>query len=235
MARNLRTDVITALAIFTLLVLLTAGCSSPVRPVKRSFVGDSADNPGASINPKGLNPLGKIESCEQGSQEKADLFRVLVSPPQYFSREASIMILALRNSLFGEREESDRVNMVMAPSPLENASQAQREGRRCGALIVLWEQRASNSLELTLPNPSRIPLKALAERKLCEFGNHSEQLTILYLTIRGLAALEKNQYDKANYFLRAANAIDDRCLFLPLPRKAVLHQPTLQRKGNSHG
>ncbi len=143
---------------------------------------------------------------------------VLVSPPEFFTESASVMIVALREALAENEEGMEAPRMRLSPDPIRSEEQARSEGRRCGALIVLWEQRTSRTLELTLPYRTRVPLRALVRRKLCEFGDHSEQAHILYFTILGLTAMTRDNYTLAHFYLNSAREIDVECLKLPRGR-----------------
>ena len=194
------------------LALLFACASAPER--RETFVGRSE---GVSENvavPEGLNPLAGLEVCDAVAAAPS-LARVLISPPAYYSRDATEMLLTLRRSL-ARSPQGQRVELWVAAQPLRSGGEAVREGQRCKAVIVLWEPYNTNSLELTLPEPARVPLRNLVRDRLCEFGSHSQQLAILFLTITGLAALSDNRYDEAVYYMEAANRIDVSCLQLPL-------------------
>ncbi len=202
-----------------LLSALVACASEP--PRKPTFVGSSKGVRQPVDVPVGLNPLGSLDICLGGAEPRPPRNRVLVSPPAYFSPAATKMIVALRESLAEEEAHGVTVKMYLAERPLRRAADARAEGRRCGAVIVLWEPMGTGTLELTLPYPARIPLRHMVQERLCEFGNHAEQLTILHLTIIGLAALLENLYDEAIYYMEAANRIDHHCLRLPLAPQAA--------------
>ncbi len=193
--------------------LSVASCSTP-EPRKRSFFGQ-AETIREETEPKGLNPLGLLQTCGNGARANAPGHRVLVSRPEFFTENASLMILALQEALAENEKELENLDMLLSRRPIETMAQARAAGRQCGALIVLWERRESHSLEMTLPYPARVPLRDLVQKKLCEFGDHSEQATILYLTILGLTAMTKNDYDLAAYYLGAAKEMDVDCLHLP--------------------
>lgn len=165
--------------------------------------------------PAGLNPLGEIEVCRENDPPRPLGERVLVARPERFTREASVMLSALRQGLAENRPDGRAVRFVVAGGDIASPGVAQKEGERCGALVVLWEPFGTRSLELTLPNPARIPLRANVYPRLCEFGNYQEQYDILYLTIAGLLAMLDNQHDRAMYFLDQAKRIDSHCLQLP--------------------
>ena len=195
-------------------VLLLPACAPPPQRGKRSFFGAAAGQR-EEVAPVGLNPLGFLETCRKGGSPDGREERVLISPPEFFTREASLMILSLGEALQSDSPRDKKVALLLSPGPITSSEQAAAEGLRCGALIVLWEREDSKTLELTLPEPSRIPLRSLVQENLCEFGNHSQQLTVLYLTILGLTALREPDYDKAQHFLGAANRMGDSCLKLP--------------------
>ena len=194
------------------LLLTVAGCSrGPER--RPTFIGQTEGVRRQIDVPVGLNPLGSLDGCPR-AEALPHGRRVLISPPAQFTPEATRMIMALRESLAEEEEEVD-FEMMLAAKPLRTEADAETEGKRCGAVIVLWEPTGTHTLEFTLPVPARIPLRRLVGERLCEFGNHREQLTILYLTIVGLAAMLDNRYDDAIYYLETAERIDHHCLRLP--------------------
>ena len=199
---------------FQLAVFGWSACSAPPPGGRRSFVG-AGEEPSAA-QPEGLNPLGSLETCAQVKGVLAKGPRVVISRPESFTRDASIMIVALQEALSKKSQENHPVEMVLSDQSLLNTGQAIDEGQRCQATIVLWERHGSRTLELTLPYPAQIPLRSMVQEKLCEFGDHSEQVTILYLTILGLSAVFANDYDQANTHFQMANRIDDRCFQLPL-------------------
>jgi len=125
------------------------------------------------------------------------------------------MLSTLRQGLAESRPVGKAVQFLVAAQPIETEALARREGERCGALVVLWEPFGTRTLELTLPNPARIPLRASVYPRLCEFGNYQEQYDILRLTITGLLSMLDNEYDRAVYFLDLAKRIDSHCLHLP--------------------
>lgn len=125
------------------------------------------------------------------------------------------MILSLKEALQPQPGQEQDVQMRLSSTPITNHSAAIEAGRKCGAMIVLWERSGSQTLELTLPNPTRIPLRALVQKRLCEFGNHRQQLDILYLTIKGLMALLDENYKAAHLHLTTASQMDGHCLQLP--------------------
>ena len=208
------------LAVAVCSVFLLLACSSP-QYRKRSFMGLSKGTREPVAEPAGLNPLGALHTCPRGISASQPGDRVLVSRPEYFTEDASLMILALREALAENPEGRETLDLQLSSGPIQSAEEAAREGTRCGALIVLWEQRDSQTLEMTLPNPARVPLKALVQKQLCEFGNHAEQVTILYLTIVGLTAMVNNDYRVAQFYLDSANRIDVDCLQLPLGWRAA--------------
>ncbi|HKI97470.1 MAG TPA: hypothetical protein VKB51_03240 [bacterium] len=194
--------------------LLLAACSAPA-PSKRSFM-QSAEGVRASANvPVGLNPLGSLDTCRPGAMPTEPANRVLVSRPEDFTREASQMISALREALSDPKSGVPPVEFWLAPGRIESIRQARQLGRDCGAVIVLWEPGETKTLELTLPEPAEVPLRDLVQERLCEFGDHTEQVNILYLTIAGLLSLRENEYDKAVLNMNAARTIDTHCFHLP--------------------
>lgn len=216
------------LALAALLLMLEA-CSEPPLPRKRSFVG-STDGGSKSVNvPLGLNPLGTLDTCGSAAGDApaggtaADNParvtsrdpRVVVSRPEDFTRQASLMIAALRQSLADSEDALPHVEFLTTREPITDAAAAVTEGLRCDALIVLWEPAQTGALELTLPQAASIPLRHMVRDRLCEFGNHAEQHDILYLTIAGLLTLVRNDYDRALLYMEAARQLDDRCLRLP--------------------
>ena len=193
-------------------LLIVTACESP-QPRKRTFIGQGEGRRVVS-QPAGLNPLGALRTCEDaGEQDGTE--RVLVSRPDYFTQNASRMIVSLREALAENREARELLELQLSRGVINSPEDAVGEGRRCGALIVLWEQRKSQTLEITLPQPAKVPLRAQVKENLCEFGNHSEQVTILYYTIIGLAAMVNHDYEQAQYYLDAANRIDVDCLRIP--------------------
>lgn len=199
-------------------VLLAAGlaaCSTAPEPSKTSFMSLTEGMREPVNTPTGLNPLGTLESCAAAAPARALGERVLVSGPEQFTREASIMLAALRQALADDRPDGKRVQFLVADRTIDSRDLARKEGERCGALVVLWEPFGSRSLELTLPNPARIPLRATVYSVLCEFGNYQEQYDILYLTITGLLAMLDNRYERAGFYLDQAKRIDSHCLQLP--------------------
>jgi hypothetical protein len=165
--------------------------------------------------PAGLNPLGVLEICKRDGPTRALGERVLVSRPEQFTREASVMLSTLRQNLADARPEGRPVQFLLAANTIDSPDIARREGERCGALVVLWESFGTRTLELTVPNPVRIPLRASVYPRLCEFGNYQEQYDILYLTITGLLHMLDNQYERAVFYLDQAKRIDSHCLHLP--------------------
>ncbi|MEE8434135.1 MAG: hypothetical protein V3S64_05030 [bacterium] len=165
--------------------------------------------------PSGLNPLGTLETCRPGAEALPPLNRVLVSRPEFFTEEASLMISVLREVLAEPGNEIPEVEFRLTDRAIRTGVQAEWLGRHCGALIVLWEPHLTKTLEMTLPHPAQIPLRPLVRKRLCEFGSHREQMNILYLTIAGLLAMRENDYEKAVFFMNSARVIDDGCLRLP--------------------
>jgi hypothetical protein len=192
-----------------------AACTGVPEPSKTSFMSLTEGVRQPVNTPTGLNPLGSLEICKADASSEPLRERVLVSRPEQFTREASIMLAALRQALADDRPDGRRVQFLEAAQPIDSRAAASAEGARCGALVVLWEPFGSRTLELTLPNPARIPLRATVYPQLCEFGNYQEQYDILYLTITGLLAVRDNQYERASVYLDQARRIDSHCLQLP--------------------
>ena len=209
--------------VVALAVIAISACASP-QPRKRTFVGLGSSVRTNVSEPSGLNPLGALNTCEYASQAH-QTERVLVSRPEYFTEDASRMIVALREALAENREARELLELELSRGPIQSQQEAVGEGRRCGALIVLWEQRRSRTLELTLPNPAKVPLRTQVKENLCEFGGHSEQVTILYYTIIGLTAMVNHDYADAKYYLDAANRIDVDCLHIPLADQGERGRP----------
>lgn len=194
-------------------LLMITACESP-QPRIRTFIGQGEGVRREVSQPAGLNPLGALRTCEYaGEQDGTE--RVLVSRPDFFTEDASRMIVSLREALAENREARELLELQLSIGEINSPEEAVGEGRRCGALIVLWEQKKSQTLEITLPNPARVPMRAQVKETLCEFGNHSEQVTILYYTIIGLAAMVNHDYELAQYYLDAANRIEVDCLRIP--------------------
>ena len=213
-----------ALALAAVVALLAAACAQPqVR--KRSFMSSARGVRQKVEVPVGLNPLGSLDTCRPGGSPKQLGNRVLVSRPEHFTEEASYMISALRETLADPGQEIPAVDFRLADRSIASRDEAVRIGVQCGALIVLWEPHQTKTLELTLPHPSQIPLRRMVQERLCEFGNHQQQLNILYLTIAGLLTLRENDYEKAVFYMRSARAIDNGCLRLPAPEVIRKNSP----------
>jgi hypothetical protein len=194
--------------------VLLGACSEPA-PSKRSFM-ESAEGIRAPADvPVGLNPLGSLDTCQPAENPGAPANRVLISRPEDFTREASVMISTLRQALADPQAKLPPVEFRLTPSPITSREQARQLGRACGAVIVLWEPGQTKTLELTLPQPAEVPLRDLVQQQLCEFGDHTEQVNILYLTIAGLLSMRENAYDKAVLYMNSARTIDTHCLHLP--------------------
>jgi hypothetical protein len=207
-----------ALLAAVVLALLLGACASDLPPRKRSFMASAEGMRRPAERPVGLNPLGALDTCRPGegvSSSPPPPPRVLVSRPEHFTQEASLMISALGEALRQRDPGLPRVEFQLAPERIATAEQAARLGRACGAMIVLWEPGQTKTLELTLPQPTQVPLRDLVQERLCEFGNHNEQLNILYLTIAGLLSMRENEYDKAVLYMESARTIDNHCLHLP--------------------
>lgn len=194
---------------------LSACMSTPEPPGKTSFMSLTEGVREPVNQPTGLNPLGTLETCKADTPARALGERVLVSRPEQFTLEASVMLSTLRQGLVESRPAGRPVQFLLAAQPIDSTAVAQREGVRCGALVVLWEPFGTRTLELTLPNPAQIPLRASVYPRLCEFGNYQEQYDILYLTITGLLFMLDNQYDRAVFYFNQAKRIDSHCLQLP--------------------
>ncbi|MFI5399744.1 MAG: hypothetical protein ACHQZQ_01665 [SAR324 cluster bacterium] len=191
-----------------------AACSEP-EPYKPTFFGRTEGVREPASQPEGLNPLGDIDTCGDKPQLDPGEERVLVARPNLFTREASIMISSLRQAVADNYHGRRPVRFMVTGRRVQTDGEAVAEGGRCAALIVLWEVYGSRALELTVPAPARIPLKAQIQPRLCEFGNYSEQLQILYLTITGLLAVLDDDYETANANMDLATRIDSHCLQLP--------------------
>jgi hypothetical protein len=195
-------------------VLLLSACSEP-EPYKPTFVGRTEGVRERASQPEGLNPLGAIQVCTATPELEVGEERVLVARPQLFTREASLMISSLRQAVTDGYHGQQRLRFLITPNNVQTEAQAVAEGKRCGSLIVLWEVYGTRALELTVPEPSRIPLRTSLHARLCEFGNYAEQMQILYLTVTGLLATLDNDYETANANLDLATRIDGHCLQLP--------------------
>ena len=192
--------------------LLAACATGPSR--RPTFVGRQEGTRQPPDLAEGLNPMASVDTCTEGNHAAGKGVRVLVSPPAHFSKQATEMIVSLRRSLVGS-PQGELIQMWLAPQPLRTAEDARREGLRCAAVIVLWEALDTNSLELTLPQPTEVPLRHMVRERLCEFGSDRQQVAILFFTISGLAAMLDNRYDEAVYYMEAANRIDVSCFQLP--------------------
>lgn len=202
------------LAALLVSALMVAACAEP-EPYKPTFFGRAEGVREPASQPKGLNPLGDIDTCGDKPQLDPGEARVLVARPDLFTREASIMISSLRQAVADNYHGQRPVRFMTTNGRVQTDGEAVAEGKRCAALIVLWEVYGTRALELTVPAPARIPLKAQIQPRLCEFGNYSEQLQILYLTITGLLAMVDNDYETANANMELATRIDSHCLQLP--------------------
>lgn len=207
-----------------LAAVLTAACSEP-RVRKRSFMS-SAQGVRKSVEvPEGLNPLGSLDTCTPDGGASRPVNLVLVSRPEFFTEEASLMISALRETLARPDSGIPTVEFQLSGHSIRNRPDAVRLGNQCGAIIVLWEPGQTKTLELTLPRPSQVPIQRLVQERLCEFGDHQQQLNILYLTIAGLLTLRENDYDKAVFYMKTARAIDNSCLKMPQPGEPEQEKP----------
>lgn len=212
------------LACVLLAAAVLGACASPPPPRKRSFMA-SAEGMRTPDVPIGLNPLGSLDTCQPDAPPPGSGERVLISRPEAFTHEASLMISDLRDALRSGKERLPGVTFLLAPTEIVSELQARQLGRQCGAVIVLWEPHLTKTLELTLPRPSQVPLRDLVQQRLCEFGSHTEQLNILYLTIAGLLSLRENNYDKAVLYMEAARSLDTYCLHLPGARETAPDSP----------
>ncbi len=205
------------LLLLLICTLLAAGCSEP-EPSKPTFMTENQGVPEQTLPPpEGLNPLGTLEVCPARGSALPMSERVLVSHPELFTREASLMISALRRALLETPSIQPPVQFLLTSRGVQTEAQALTEGRRCGAVMVLWESYGSRELVLTVSEPARIPLKFSIHPRLCEFGTYQDQLQILYLTISGLLATLHHDYDKALFDIQQANGIDSHCLQLSKP------------------
>lgn len=199
--------------------LLIGACSQP--EVRKGSFMTSAQGVHKNPNlPVGLNPLGSVETCLPAAEAQPPGNRVLVSRPEYFTEEASKMIANLREVVTEPKNRFPAIEFQLADRQVRSDQEARFLGLRCGALIVLWEPFQTKTLVMTLPHPSQIPLRQMAQKQLCEYGSHQEQLSILYLTIAGLLTMRKNDYEKAVFYMKSAQGIDNGCLHLPLPGRS---------------
>jgi len=198
-------------------VLGAGGCVGTSPRGRTSYMSKTPDSPPPSRTPVGLNPLGALSTCDPGkSSLPGDLGRVLVSRPEHFSKEASLMILDLKDNLAQlTRRRKAAVEMMLTPEVVHNQRQAVLVGRVCEAMIVLWEKPGTRTLELTLPRPLQNPLRDRIRENMCEFGSQEEQLNILFHVIASLSALKARQVREARYFMEQAEALDTRCFHLP--------------------
>lgn len=211
---NLRPRAMGRALLVSVLLAAILGCAEPELR-KRSFMASSRGMREQADVPVGLNPLGSLDTCHPGDDKFTLGNRVLVSRPEFFTRAASGMISTLREALAQSAEGLPAVEFLLTERPITSQGEATRLGLQCGAVIVLWEPGQTKTLELTLPHPNQIPLKPLARKRLCEFGNHQQQLDILYLTIAGLLTLRVNDYDRAILYMETARTIDGGCLHIP--------------------
>ncbi|HUJ75606.1 MAG TPA: hypothetical protein VL359_12135, partial [bacterium] len=127
-----------------MLLLLAAGCSEP-EPSKSTFMGLTEGTRQQVNRPQGLNPLGDLPVCQPGEPAQALGERVLVARPDWFTREASLMISALRQALADEYGEKRTIDFVITNTPIQTGPEAVAEGQHCGALIVFWEPFGSRN------------------------------------------------------------------------------------------
>lgn len=216
------------------LLAILAGCTDP--PLrKRTFVGRASGARESVEVPVGLNPLGSLDVCRMEGERVPVKSRVLVSRPEMFTREASLMISTLREEVGVPGAELSQVDIQLSATAIQDVSQARAWGRHCGALIVLWEPGFTKTLELTLPQPNQIPIRPLVQERLCEFGDLAERLNILYLTIAGLMALRENDYEKAVFHLESAREIDNGCLRIRRGGRHPETDPASARKPKEGG
>lgn len=208
---------VVSLSILLALVLLSSaltGCSTRA-PRKRSFMGSSSPTLQDTEISVGLNPLGSLDIC-LGTLQPMDLsVRVLVSRPEHFTRNASDMVLRLREGLIGPSRTEIPIELMLTERSVRSRQEALSVGRACGAFVVLWERGSSQFLEMDFPFPTRIPLKNLDQSSICAYGSANQRLNVMYYTILGTAALLDHRYERAQYHLGLANAIDLDCLKLP--------------------
>jgi hypothetical protein len=200
-----------------LLLGLLAACTATPEPRKRTFVGGATQTAREREREVvvGLNPLGALDVCRSTMQPLPPATRVLVSRPETFSREATEMLLRLRDGLADSQWTDLSIELMLTEQPVATREHALAEGRACGALAVLWERRETQLLELELPFPARIPLRYLPFPDICAYGSDVQRLQVMYFTILGTAALQENRYDQAQAHFGLAQAIDLDCLKLP--------------------
>ena len=204
-----------------IVLLVSWGCGRAVYYRRPTFVSDSAGREPPPSHPVGLNPLGELDICANAAPGLDAGERVLISRPELFTHEASLMISALRDALLHPEAWSQSTGLgqgvvfLLSEDPITSHARASKAGQACDALIVLWEPPGTRTLELTLPYPNQIPLRKMVRSRLCEFGNNQEQWRSLYLTVLGLLATNQNRYDDAVQLFDLANDIADGCLKLP--------------------
>ena len=166
-------------------------------------------------SPVGLNPLGALDTCAPDVNWRTEEGqRVLISRPEFFTQDASIVVSALRNSFRGESPTVTPPRFLLSPAPINSEEEATQEGLRCNALIVLWEPRATRMIKITLPNPDQVPLRNMIRHQLCPYGDNLEQVEVLHYTIAGLVSLRENDYERAVYHMTLAREVDVRCVNL---------------------
>lgn len=202
-------------AMVLLLAVLLAGCTATPEPRKRTFVGGATQAAREREVVVGLNPLGSLDVCRGDMQPLPPATRVLVSRPETFSREATEMLLRLRDGLVDAAWKDLSIELMLTEQPVASREDALAEGRACGALAVLWERRETQLLSLELPFAARIPLRYAPFADICAYGSDVQRLQVMYFTILGTAALLENRYDQAQAHLGLAHAIDLDCLKLP--------------------
>ena len=197
-----------------LAALLLGGCTSPPQ-ARRSFMGTASTRPMDNEVAVGLNPLGSLDVCRDALKPLALGNRVLVSRPEAFSRDASQMIVELRQALGEPAADDPPVQLMLSAHIIASDDQALAEGRDCGALLVLWEPAGAMSLATAFPFPAQIPLRGYDLRPLCTLGNFYQRVNVLYYTILGTANIMNNRFERARRNLQLAAMIDMECLKLP--------------------
>ncbi|MDH4120119.1 MAG: hypothetical protein OEV94_00215 [Deltaproteobacteria bacterium] len=193
------------------LVLLTAaGCSEP-RYSKPTFWGQGGETPRREDTPNGLNPLGGVEECPAGVRAPKMVNRVLVSKPQSLSRNATQMLLELKDTLKYSQNMNMVDQMLLSPAPILSVEDALKEGKRCGALVVLWERPSGRNLEMTLVESPPLPYRRPIHDHLCPFGSKTERMDILYNIMAGLGRLQQGETKSAGAFFDRAQWVDACC------------------------
>ncbi|HEX9843224.1 MAG TPA: hypothetical protein VGC20_10770, partial [bacterium] len=146
--------------------LLLGACAAPPQ-ARRSFMGTASTRPMDTEVAVGLNPLGSLDVCRDALKPLELGNRVLVSRPEAFSRDASQMIVELRQALGEPPPGEPQVQLMLSAREIDSDAAALAEGRDCGALVVLWEPAGAMSLATAFPFPARIPLRGYQPRPLC--------------------------------------------------------------------